>query len=292
MTPGRLSSLREAFFAAPRLTTKYSNYFEIYERLLADFTKADLVLIEIGVADGGSLHMWRKFLGAEARIIGIDFDPNALELVKDGFEIYIGDQSSQSFLETTFESIGRIDVIIDDGGHSNLQQVNTLTQALRYINEGGMIIFEDTHASFMPIYGNPSKASFLNLAKGIIDEMHQRSPNITSGAPNGLFARSVHSIEFFESVAVFKINRSLATKKSEHVANQGLKLIDQERRGGASNSIKLFSNLFASAYYREYPMFDAIIKKMLMKLRSLILGAASRRDVKKIKKLMREASNR
>ena len=41
--------------------------------------------------------MWRKFFGDNARIIGIDLNPNAKELEKYGFEIFIGNQSENSF---------------------------------------------------------------------------------------------------------------------------------------------------------------------------------------------------
>ena len=38
------------------------------------------------------------FFGKKARIIGIDLDPSAKELEKFGFEIFIGDQSSNKIL--------------------------------------------------------------------------------------------------------------------------------------------------------------------------------------------------
>ena len=46
--------------------------------------------------------MWRDWLGKDARIIGIDLDPNAKKLEKYGFEIFIGDQASTDFLGKFF----------------------------------------------------------------------------------------------------------------------------------------------------------------------------------------------
>jgi hypothetical protein len=40
------------------------------------------------------LHIWREYFGEKARFIGVDLNPMALELEKDGFEIYIGNQES------------------------------------------------------------------------------------------------------------------------------------------------------------------------------------------------------
>jgi len=53
--------------------------------------------VEIGVANGGSLFMWRSFFGKKARIIGIDFNPTAKKWEKYGFEIFIGNQAHSIF---------------------------------------------------------------------------------------------------------------------------------------------------------------------------------------------------
>ena len=44
--------------------------------------------------------------------------------------------------------VGKIDILLDDGGHANLQQITTLVDT-NFIKPGGMIIIEDTHTSFM-----------------------------------------------------------------------------------------------------------------------------------------------
>ena len=73
-----------------------------------------ITFVEIGVLQGGSLFMWREYFGKNARIIGIDLHPNAKELEKHGFEIYIGNQSN-SFLSL----ISREEFIIKDS-HSEV----------------------------------------------------------------------------------------------------------------------------------------------------------------------------
>ena len=52
------------------------------------FRNKEIIFVEIGVKRGGSLLMWRDWLGPKARIIGIDLDPNAKKLEEYGFEIY------------------------------------------------------------------------------------------------------------------------------------------------------------------------------------------------------------
>ena len=56
-----------------------------------------ITFVEVGVFGGGSLFMWINFFGKQARIIGIELNPEAKKWEKDGFEIFIGDQSDPDF---------------------------------------------------------------------------------------------------------------------------------------------------------------------------------------------------
>ena len=109
--------LGKAFLQLKQKSTKWSSYFPVYDSLLTRFRdKNDLVVIEIGVLNGGSLFLWRTFFGDSARIIGIDNDQAAELMREKGFEIYIGDQSSPEFWREFFQKVGPVDIIIDDGG--------------------------------------------------------------------------------------------------------------------------------------------------------------------------------
>src|SRR5437016_1539396 len=45
---------------------KWDHYFDIYDRHFAKFRGHDSYLLEIGVYSGGSLKMWRDYLGPKA----------------------------------------------------------------------------------------------------------------------------------------------------------------------------------------------------------------------------------
>ena len=109
-----MSKIVKFFKSSPRYSIKWNNYFEIYENIFKKYVNKKITFVEIGIGNGGSLFMWRKFFGNKAKIIGIELNPDAKKLEKHGFEIYIGDQANPSF-EKFYKKIGKIDILLDDG---------------------------------------------------------------------------------------------------------------------------------------------------------------------------------
>ena len=66
---------------------------------------------------------------------------------------------------TFTKKLDNVDIILDDGGHTNDQQIITLVESIKYINDGGLHIVEDVHPSYQKHYGNPYKYSFINCFK-------------------------------------------------------------------------------------------------------------------------------
>ena len=104
--PELYNKLISSYKSAPHPSFKVTNYFPIYVDLFGHLVGTSCVFIETGVLHGGSLFMWRSWLGDQARIIGIDLNPGATRWREHGFEIYIGDQGSPSFWNESLSSIG------------------------------------------------------------------------------------------------------------------------------------------------------------------------------------------
>lgn len=114
-----LRDLIESWRNSPFPSAKISNYFKIHNELFRHLRGTPCTFIETGILNGGSLFMWRKWLGDKARIIGIDLNPESLKWRKEGFEVYIGDQGDPQFWRETLSAIGPFDVLLDDGGHQS-----------------------------------------------------------------------------------------------------------------------------------------------------------------------------
>ena len=209
------------------VSLKCDTYFQVYEEIFNRYIGKKITFVEIGVMHGGSLFMWREYFGKNARIIGIDLNTKAKELEKHGFEIYIGSQSDKNFWKSFFDQVGKIDILLDDGGHGNAQQIITLSEVIQHTNDDGLIVIEDTHASYLKKFGNPSKHSFINYSKYLIDVLNSRFPDVKNKKNNG-FKNKIYSISFYESIVSIKINskKSIETTVLKNNENEMFKFTD------------------------------------------------------------------
>jgi formamidopyrimidine-DNA glycosylase len=70
-----------------------------------------------------------------------------------------------------FKKVGEVDIILDDGGHTNYQQIKTTTSCVPNIKDEGLLLIEDTWHSYVnKKYYNPSKYSFINFCKKLIND--------------------------------------------------------------------------------------------------------------------------
>ena len=211
-------------------SSKGNTFFPIYEELFSKYRGKKITFVEIGVKWGGSLFMWKKYFGPAARIIGIDFDPNTKKLEKYGFEIFIGDQSSEKFWNDFFLKVGNIDILLDDGGHTNENQILTINNAINKINDDGLIIIEDSLSSYNKKFFNPSKYSFMNYSKFLIDDINSRVKKIhkyTGLNKINTLKDKIYSIKFFTNFVVFFIDRSKCLDL-KHEMNRDLSINNSE----------------------------------------------------------------
>lgn len=204
-----------AYLGSPEPSFKHTTYFPAYDALLSKFRGKPITFVEIGVLNGGSLFMWRNFFGPAARIIGVDLNPGAKQWEQHGFEIYIGSQQDPVFWQEFCESVGQVNVVLDDGGHTYLQQIITAECLLDNIVDGGMLIIEDTHTSYMPDFGNNS----INFLKYVFQWAHKINSRFGEFKPTQE-DRRVFSLEIFESIVAFKVDRPKSNIVSEPTWNK------------------------------------------------------------------------
>lgn len=181
---------------------KWKHYFEIYERHLRRFVGKEVSLCEIGVYSGGSLDMWKEYLGPGCRVYGIDIEKSCEAYADDRTDILIGDQADREFWSTVRKQVPPFDIVIDDGGHEPIQQIITLEEVLPHIARGGVYLCEDVHG-----INNPLAA----YAQGLADVLNWARPFAHAPAENcdvlcdtHEFQRQIESVHFYPFVTVIE----------------------------------------------------------------------------------------
>jgi 23S rRNA U2552 (ribose-2'-O)-methylase RlmE/FtsJ len=184
---------------------KWQHYFQHYNRHLMRFRGTDVRFLEIGVARGGSLQMWRKYLGDGARIFGVDIDDDCRQYDGDAGNVRIGSQGDPDFLRAVVKEMGGVDVVLDDGSHVASHQRICFDVLLPLISPHGVYICEDTHTSYWRGYhegGFRRRSTFIERTKQIIDDLHADFHNHEPSVPNA--HRQISGIHFYNSMIVLE----------------------------------------------------------------------------------------
>ena len=118
------------------------SYIDYYEAVLAPYrNKRCLTLLEIGVATGASLLLWKRYFD-DAVVIGVDIDLSQLwpNVVQPGIWVFHGDATDESILRML---PGKHDIIIDDGSHDWRHQARSFWLLSSRVKPGGLYVIED-----------------------------------------------------------------------------------------------------------------------------------------------------
>ena len=153
---------------------KWHHYLPLYDRYFARFRGTPVRFLEIGVNNGGSLQMWRRYFGPDAVIYGIDINPDCAQYDGQSGMVRIGSQDDPDFLAAVVDEMGGIDAVLDDGSHRMAHVDASLRALFPRLEMGGTYMIEDLHTAYYPRFGGGFRAreNFFNTVRGMIDDMH------------------------------------------------------------------------------------------------------------------------
>ena len=192
---------------------KWLHYFDIYEENFSKYRNKKITVLEIGVFRGGSLSMWQKYFGLQAKIIGIDINPECKEFERENIKIYIGDQTNEDFLHSVLIDNDKPDIIIDDGGHTSNQQISSFNFLYKELKYEGIYLVEDTHTSYnLRFQDRSDRLTFIEYAKHLSDEINDwyrvndyRTYKKKIDEVNVSFwAKNIHKMSFYNGIVVFE----------------------------------------------------------------------------------------
>ena len=188
-----------------RLIHKWDHYLDVYNKFFADYREKKVNLLEFGVYQGGSLQLWKQYFGSSVSIFGVDIDERCAAFQEDQIQIIIGDQEDSKFLNKLGNDLPNLDIIIDDGGHTMLQQQLTLKHMWRKLNSGGLYIVEDLHTSYWPEFhgGYGRKNTFMETLKSLFDSIHARHSREESHEIDE-FTETLSGIHMYDSIVILE----------------------------------------------------------------------------------------
>jgi cephalosporin hydroxylase len=194
---------------------KWHHYLEVYEFWFKSLIGKPITILEIGIFQGGSLKMWRDFFGDQVKIYGIDVNPECKRFEDENTHIFIGSQEDENFLETLKNKIPKIDILIDDGGHTMNQQKTSFDILFDHVKSDGMYIIEDLHTSYWKDYGGGYKnpKSFIEYSKNFIDWINAWNSRNSNLEVNNL-TRNTFSLHYYPSLLLIK-KRAMVKPTSE-----------------------------------------------------------------------------
>jgi hypothetical protein len=187
------------------LIHKWKHYFDIYDRHFCGFRNKDINVLEIGVSHGGSLQMWKNYFGPQANIYGVDINPHCKTLEDHQIKIIIGSQEDRKFLRELKTQLPKLDILIDDGGHTMKQQIVTFEEMFDHVDDHGVYLCEDLHTSYWRKWGGGYKkrTTFIEYSKGFIDSIHAWHSKTRRLKVND-FTKSVYAVHYYDSILVIE----------------------------------------------------------------------------------------
>jgi len=189
---------------------KWIHYFPIYERHLAPFRNRPATFLEIGCGRGGSLQMWKRWLGPLVTIVGLDIEPECRTFEEDQIHVRIGDQKDPNVLSALREEFGPFDVVVDDGSHVMDDITASFEHLYPSMPTSGVYIVEDLQTAYWPEYGGGLKreGTFIEHAKDLVDRLNAYSRGELEPDP---FTEETWGIHFYDSMIVFERGRRPVT---------------------------------------------------------------------------------
>lgn len=118
------------------ISLKWEHYLPLYNQYIPPNSR----VLEIGLGNGGGHIRWQK---RGCKVFAIEkFD---VSTAPPGVTVFHGDVMDATFMRSCVKAMGRLDAVIDDGGHRPYQQFSAWKHLWPIISEGGVFCIEDMH---------------------------------------------------------------------------------------------------------------------------------------------------
>ena len=157
-----------------------THYATHYSKFFDSLTGSPIKILEIGVKEGESLKLWKKYFHPDSEVFGIEINPEPLKDFKEeNISIFYGDKTDTKFLQSVVDEVGSVDIIIDDAGHQMHQQKASFEFLFpNLLSENGIYVIEDLATSYWPNgydgAGLKTAGTAIEYVKEMVDTINYR----------------------------------------------------------------------------------------------------------------------
>ena len=245
-------------------------YIEIYESYFHKLKEDNLIILELGIADGKSLLTWSDYF-KNSKIVGIDIHKINLEeknLNRSNIDIYQGSQSDEKFISEIISQYKEFDIIIDDGSHLSKDVKKSFQLLFPVLKNKGLYVVEDIQTSYNHFFGgNPFDLKYsnshMNFFKHLTDSINYQE------IANPFYIKKKYdsqilNISFHHNIVFLK--KGVNDRVSKEVINhsyEDMKFKEKTNRSG--NNLRYF--LKYKILFKTYTLFlflVNLIKKIVL----------------------------
>ena len=127
------------------------SYLELYQKILINKKDTAQNILEIGIAEGGSIKLWSEFF-TNAVIYGLDIIniDTVWDKIKNNNKIILytsTDAYDETFFKTEFLNKNkRFDIMIDDGPHTLESMLRFIRLYSQLMTNDGILVIEDVQS--------------------------------------------------------------------------------------------------------------------------------------------------
>ena len=183
----------------------YHNFTSVYGEKLNHLKNKNIRFLEVGIEHGHSLLMWNEYF-KNATLYGADIlDKSFLDSNK--IKTFIIDQENENDLMSLPNDL---DIILDDGGHTMLQQQKTLNILFNHkLKSGGYFILEDLHTSNKKYYNTHGSNEYNNTLRLLYD---LKNKNLSSDNQYHITISDFNKLlSIIESIEIYELGEDSIT---------------------------------------------------------------------------------
>jgi len=225
------------------LSDKWEQYLYEYNHIFQKFRGLNnLKLLEIGVQNGGSLQIWKKYFGAKSVIHGIDINKEVCKMILgQGITLFCFDASDRIEFQNWKQNNFNYNIIIDDASHIQEHIITAFEVLFGDVIPGGYYVVEDIHTSYWDTFlgGVRKSNTAIEYFKKLIDVINffhtDNNYKISLNAFEIYCVQNIRSITFVDGMAI--IHKRVIPR------NRGFKRVMTGRESPVSTDLAIYGKI-------------------------------------------------